>query len=76
MDDSESIEEPPIPFIVDRPFVSVIRDTATGAILFVGQITDPSAAESRAQHATVPERVEPTSASREDGRGVTELVRS
>ncbi|MFT6400000.1 MAG: serpin B [Bradymonadia bacterium] len=45
MDDSESIEEPPIPFIVDRPFVSVIRDTATGAILFVGQITDPSAAE-------------------------------
>jgi serine protease inhibitor len=36
---------PPIPFIVDRPFVSVIRGNATDAILFVGHVIDPSLAQ-------------------------------
>ena len=28
---------------VDRPFVFVIRDDATGATLFLGRVTDPTA---------------------------------
>ena len=28
---------------VDRPFVFALRDTQTGAVLFLGRITDPSA---------------------------------
>lgn len=34
-------EEPPFPFVVDRPFFFVIRDDETNAILFVGRVTDP-----------------------------------
>jgi len=34
---------PPIDVKVDRPFVFMIRDTETGAILFVGHVIDPSA---------------------------------
>lgn len=30
-------------FIVDRPFVFVLRDDRTGAILFVGQVVNPDA---------------------------------
>jgi serpin B len=33
--------ETPIPFVVDRPFIVAIRDTASGAILFIGVIRDP-----------------------------------
>jgi len=33
--------EPSQDFIVDHPFVAVIRDDQTGAVLFVGQIVDP-----------------------------------
>ena len=33
----------PIPFVADHPFVYVIRDTKTGAILFLGRVVDPSA---------------------------------
>ena len=33
---------PPIAFTADRPFVFVIRDKTTGAVLFFGQIVDPS----------------------------------
>lgn len=29
--------------VVDRPFLFLLRDTATGAPLFLGQVTDPSA---------------------------------
>ena len=28
-------------FIVDRPFVFVLRDTRTGAVLFMGSVSDP-----------------------------------
>ncbi|MEX2431320.1 MAG: serpin family protein, partial [Dehalococcoidia bacterium] len=36
------IDEPqPIVFTVDRPFVITIRDTETGTLLFIGQITEP-----------------------------------
>jgi serpin B len=32
-----------ITFRVDRPFLFVLRDVGTGAVLFMGQVTDPSA---------------------------------
>jgi serpin B len=35
--------EPPKSFVCDHPFAFAIRDTKTGAILFLGQVTDPSA---------------------------------
>ena len=28
--------------VVDRPFVFLLRDKTTGAIVFAGQVTDPS----------------------------------
>jgi serpin B len=31
----------PEPLVVDRPFVFVIQDDLTGAVLFVGRVTDP-----------------------------------
>jgi serine protease inhibitor len=31
----------PTQFVVDRPFVMVIRDDKTAALPFLGQITDP-----------------------------------
>jgi serpin B len=33
----------PTPFAVDRPFVFFIRDRATGALLFIGRVADPTA---------------------------------
>ncbi len=34
--------EPVAEIIADQPFLYVIRDTETGAILFVGQYLDPA----------------------------------
>jgi serpin B len=33
----------PVEMIVDRPFVYALRDRATGAVLFLGRVADPSA---------------------------------
>jgi serpin B len=37
-----SAPPPPLPFIVDRPFVIVLRDERSGMLLFIGQIVDPA----------------------------------
>ena len=31
----------PIELVIDRPFVFVLRDTATEAVLFIGRVSDP-----------------------------------
>ena len=36
-------EDPPIDMTVDHPFFFAIRDTDTGAVLFQGRVTDPTA---------------------------------
>ena len=33
----------PVPFVVDRPFLFVLRDDVTGAVLFFGRVVDPTA---------------------------------
>ena len=35
-------ESAALPFNVDRPFIFLVRDRETSAVLFLGRITDPS----------------------------------
>jgi len=32
---------PPIPFFANRPFLYLIKERSTGAILFIGQMDEP-----------------------------------
>jgi serpin B len=34
--------DPPVELTIDRPFLYAVRDTATGAVLFLGRVSDPS----------------------------------
>jgi serpin B len=34
----------PIPFRLDRPFLFLIRERATGSVVFLGRVDDPTAA--------------------------------
>jgi serpin B len=42
MSGAEAVEEP-LTFDANHPFLFVLRDLSTGTLLFVGQVTDPSA---------------------------------
>ena len=38
-----AVPEPPVEVTIDRPFIFLIRDIETGAVLFVGRVTNPGA---------------------------------
>lgn len=50
---------PPVPFTADRPFIYMIRDTATGSTLFMGRVSDASSL-SATDEAPIDEPVKPS----------------
>jgi len=38
-----AVPEPPVEVALDRPFIFLIRDIETGAVLFVGRVLNPGA---------------------------------
>ena len=38
-----SLPPEPSPFVVDRPFIFLIRDIPTDTVLFIGRLLDPTA---------------------------------
>jgi len=42
---SGGVREKPVPFVVDHPFLFLIRHQETGAILFMGRVADPTAGQ-------------------------------
>ena len=43
MQATSAMVDPPLTLTIDRPFVFLIRDDATGALLFMGRIVNPKA---------------------------------
>jgi serpin B len=41
--DLTAVPEPPLEVTIDRPFIFLIRDIETGAVLFVGRVMNPAA---------------------------------
>jgi len=41
LDSTTGAPDEPVPFTADRPFIFLIRDNPTGAVLFVGRVVDP-----------------------------------
>jgi serpin B len=54
-----SAPPPPVPFTADRPFIYMIRDTATGSMLFMGRVSAASSL-SATDGAPIDEPVEPS----------------
>jgi serpin B len=43
MQATSAMVDPPLTLVIDRPFIFLIRDDATGALLFMGRIVNPKA---------------------------------
>ena len=41
MQRAAAMPQPPVPFVVDRPFLFAIHEIHTGAVLFLGRVEDP-----------------------------------